>query len=115
MKYVFWAGLNRLARLPRRRKTRYQRESVGVAARKKYRVSLLGEGLSLNRGTCGGDGAFVVQHIAAFTHEAHPLAGQLFEVLSTQRAGGDARLIGGGAGGNMVKPEFIHFVGVAGA
>lgn len=56
----------------------------------------------------------MVQHIAAFTHEAHPLAGQFLKLLSGQRTGDDARLIGGGAGGNMLKPEFIHFVGVAG-
>ena len=56
----------------------------------------------------------MVQHIAAFTHEAHPLAGQILKLLGGQRAGGDARLIGSSAGGNMVKPEFIHFVGVAG-
>ena len=81
---------------------------------REYRVTLLGEALSLNRGTCGGDRAFVVLHIAAFTHEAYPFAGQLLKLLSGQRTGGDARLIGGGAGGNMLKPEFIHFVGVAG-
>ena len=34
--------------------------SAGVAARKKYRVTLLGEGPSLNHGTCGRNGAFVV-------------------------------------------------------
>ena len=81
---------------------------------KENRVTLLGEGLSLNRGTCRGNGAFVVQHIAAFTHEAHPLAGQLFELLSAQRAGGDARLIGGGAVGNMLMPQLVHLIGVAG-
>ena len=43
---------------------------------REYGVALLGGGLSLNRGTCGVDGAFVVQHIAVFAHEAHPLAGQ---------------------------------------
>ena len=78
------------------------------------RVTLLGEGLSLHSGACGGNGAFVVQHIAAFTHEAHPLAGQFLKLLSGQRAGGDARLIGGGAGGNMLMPELVHLVGVAG-
>ena len=55
-----------------------------------------------------------MQHVAAFTHEAHPLAGQLLKLLSGQRAGGDARLIGGGAGGNMLMPELVHLVGVAG-
>lgn len=56
----------------------------------------------------------MVQHIAAFTHEAHPLAGQLLKLLSGQRTGGDARLIGGGAGGNVLMPQVVHFVGVAG-
>lgn len=56
-----------------------------------------------------------MQHVAAFTHEAHPLAGQVLKLLGGQRTGGDARLIGGGTGGNMVMPEFVHFVGVAGA
>lgn len=77
-------------------------------------LTLLGEGLSLHSGACRSNSAFVMQHVAAFTHEAHPLAGQILKLLSGQRAGGDARLIGGGAGGNMLKPEFIHFVGVAG-
>ena len=43
-----------------------------------------------------------------------PLAGQILKLLSGQRAGGDARLIGGGAGGNMLMPELVHLVGVAG-
>ena len=79
------------------------------------REFLLGEGLSLHSGACRRNRAFVMQHIAAFTHEAHPLAGQILKLLGGQRTGGDARLIGGGTGGNMVMPEFVHFVGVAGA
>lgn len=79
------------------------------------REFLLGEGFSLHSGACRSNRAFVVQHIAAFTHEAHPLAGQVLKLLGGQQTGGDARLIGGGTGGNMVMPEFVHFVGVAGA
>lgn len=79
------------------------------------REFLLGEGLSLHSGACRRNRAFVMQHIAAFTHEAHPLAGQVLKLLGGQRTGGDARLIGGGTGGDVVMPEFVHFVGVAGA
>ena len=78
------------------------------------REFLLGEGLSLHRGACRRNRAFVVQHIAAFTHEAHPLAGQFLKLLSGQQAGGDARLIGGSTGGNMLMPQLVHLVGVAG-
>lgn len=74
---------------------------------------LFGEGLSLHSGACRRNRAFVVQHVAAFTHEAHPLAGQFLKLLSGQRTGGDARLIGGGAGGNVLMPQVVHFVGVA--
>ncbi|BAI64704.1 predicted hydrolase or acyltransferase [Rothia mucilaginosa DY-18] len=76
-------------------------------------MTLLGEGLSLHSGACRRNRAFVVQHVAAFTHEAHPLAGQFLKLLSGQRTGGDVRLIGGGAGGNVLMPQVVHFVGVA--
>lgn len=33
---------------------------LALPRERKYGVPLFGEGLSLNRGTCGGDGAFVV-------------------------------------------------------
>ena len=78
------------------------------------REFLLGEGLSLNRGACRSNSAFVMQHVAALTHEAHPLAGQFLKLLSGQQAGGDARLIGGSTGGNVLMPQLVHLVGVAG-